>query len=148
MNTTTKESALDMEKLYKDYGRTTDAEIRELLKRIILVSLTSKGVGSKYGYYAFTEESMAKIQEKPRNVSHTWDPKPGEYIKKRLREFKRLPFLVKSSSRFFLKPDIGEVFDAMDDDDKKRTMAIYTLTDSECVNASGDEFICTAILLE
>lgn len=148
MNRTTKEDAPDMEKLYENYGRTTDEEIRELLKRIILVCLTSRGVGSKYGYYAFAEEGMAKILEKPRNVSHTWDPKPGEYVKERLREFKRLPFLVKSSSRFFLKPDIGEVFDAMDDDDKKRTKAICTLTDSVCVNGEGDYFICIAVLLE
>ena len=35
-----------------------------------------------------------------------------------LVEYKKIPFLVKSSSRFFLKPDIGEILDAIDWRDK------------------------------
>ncbi len=138
----------ELKTLHKKYGRTSDDEIRALLKRIKLVVLTSKGVGSRFGYYTFADGLMKRICKEPRGISHTWDSKPGTFVKKPLKEFKSVRFLVKSSSPFFLKPDIGEVFDQMSDADKKRAVAIYTYTDSECVNSNDGHFICTAILLE
>ncbi len=138
-----------LEDLYASYGKTSDKEINKLLGRISLVCLANKGVGSTYGYYGFADSSMDSIKKNPRGVSHTWDPKPGKLIKKPLKAFKKLKFLVKSSSRFFFKPDIGEVFDAMTECDKKRAKAIHTLTgESACVNGDGDHFICYADLLE
>lgn len=138
------------EKLYASYGRTSDAEIISLLGRINIVRVTHKGVGSEYGYYTIDDKTMEKILAKPRSVSHTWDHAPNKLVRG-LREFKSILFLVKSSSRFCLKPDIGEVFDAMSEEDKVRAVAIETLTEPavvvpECSNA--DHFICTAILFE
>ncbi|MFA6227175.1 MAG: hypothetical protein WC631_01685 [Candidatus Paceibacterota bacterium] len=139
---------IDTKVLYSNYKRTSSDEIRELLSRILIVSETHKGKGSVVGYYTADKDTMEKIRKNPRGISHTFDFKPDELVDG-LKEFKRIRFLVKSSSRFFLKPDIGEVFDQMSDDDKKQTKAVETLTDSVEIDGSeGEHFVCTAILLK
>ena len=138
----------NLAKLNKNYRKTTNAEIRNLLDKIVIVEETNKGKGSVVGYYTADDETMTKIRKTPRNVSHTFDFKPNKLVKG-LKEFKRITFLVKSSSRFFLKPDIGEVFDQMSEEDKTRTKAICNIDGSEDIPCDNlDQFLCVAALLE
>ncbi len=139
--------------LYYRYKRVEDDEIRKVLKQVKLVKKEHKGVGSVYGYYPLNATAMKKIIEKPRNVSLTFDatntiktPITG------LEEYKSIVFLVKSTSRFFLKPDIGEVFDQIDFHD-----LMCVEFDAICVNldnyetldgTDGEHFLMTATLLK
>jgi len=109
----------DLSGLYYKYGKSTDEDIRKFLSHAKIVVLENKGVGTVHGYYPLNEEAMKKVLEKPRNVSLTFDAtKTEEKLVEGLREYKDIMFLVKSSSRFFLKPDIGEVIDQIDFHDK------------------------------
>lgn len=87
---------MELSQLYYRYGKTSDEDIRRYLSNIKIVVREHKGIGSLYGYYPLNKESIDKILENPRNVSLTFDA------------------TITSSSRFFLKPDIGEVFDQID----------------------------------
>jgi hypothetical protein len=101
--------------LYYNYKKTSDDDIRKFLKKVKIVVDEDKGVGTVRGYYPLSKKSMKKIIGKPRNNSLTFDV--TETMKrpvKKLKFYKDVYFLVKSSSRFFLKPDIGEVFDQLD----------------------------------
>ncbi len=140
---------IDTEALYGTYGRTSDEEIRELLGRVEIVRETNKGVGSVHGFYNMNGDDLEKIRKAPRRTSHTWEHEPNKLVEG-LREYKRIPFLVKSSSHMLLKPDIGEVFDAMSDEDKKRVRAIQTNTEAGRVKGLKEDnhFLCTAVLFE
>ncbi len=140
---------IDLAKLRKNYGSTKTGDIKELLNRIDLVVLSNKGVGTIQGYYTFDDELMNKIKAKPRNVSHTFSTVNPNKLIEGLEVRKELIFYIKSSSRFFLKPDIGEVFDQMTDEDKELTKAIYTKGYDylEVEGTSGEDFVMTALLL-
>ncbi len=98
--------------LYYRYKKTSDDDIRKYLGKIKIVILENKGVGTVQGYYPLSEESVAKIMEKPRNISLSFDAtETSDKPIDNLVEYKTIKYLVKSSSRFFLKPDIGEIFD-------------------------------------
>lgn len=132
---------MDYTNFYKKYKSRTDDEIRSYLDRIKLVYKTPGG------FVEFGNEIINKIKAKPRNVSQNFsEEEHGNEID--LIEFKTIKFLVKSSSRFFLKADIGEVFDQMSDDDIAETDAILT---NDCylgpIDTEGEHFIMKATLL-
>jgi hypothetical protein len=139
--------------LYYRYKKTSDEEIKKLLDKVKIVRMEHKGVGSVYGYYPISDESLNKMKENPRGNSLTFDTTEtkGEALTG-LVEYKKFVFLVKSSSRFFLKPDIGEVFDQIDFHD-----LMCVNFDAICVNlddydllddTEGEHFLMTAVLLK
>lgn len=138
-----------MEEMLKNYGRTSTERIREVLEQVKPVVMGNKGVGSIHGYYSLSEEKLASVKKEPRNISYPFDSgELGEYVPD-LKEYRRMDFYVKSSSRFFLKPDIGEVIDQMTEEDLKNTDAIHIVQGSECIaNHEGDHFVMTAVLLK
>jgi len=94
--------------LYYNYKKVSDDKIREYLERIVVV----KHIGR--GFYPLSKRAMDKIKKKPRNISLTFDATSTNRTRvKGLHIWKEVTYLVKSSSRFFLKPDIGEIFDAI-----------------------------------
>jgi hypothetical protein len=139
----------DIPAMLKNYGKTTLQEMQELLKRIKVVKLTNKGVGTVQGYYEAAPALRDKIFAKPRNISPSFEFEAGNLVEN-VTVHRELIFYVKSSSRFFLKPDIGEVFDQMTDEDKKITAAIHIDTGDYATVAGteGEEFIVRATLLK
>lgn len=148
------EKEISISGLYYRYKKTSDEKIREYLNdnNIKLVVLQNKGVGTIQGYYPLSDESMVKILEKPRNVSLTFDATEtsNDYIEN-LKEYKTIKYLVKSTSRFFLKPDIGEIFDQIDYHDLcgDKIKAIQFLSNSyeTLPDTGGEHFIMEAKLL-
>ena len=98
--------------LYYRYGKCDDKKIKELLKKVKIVKKRQIGESGTYAYYPLTSTAMKKVMAKPRNVSLTFDA--AETTTKQIKGFvpyMEMTFLVKSSSRFFLKPDVGEIID-------------------------------------
>lgn len=131
--------------LYYKYKKNHDEQIRQFLKRIKIVRFENNG------YYELHEDSLNKIIANPRSQSLTFDAeKLSDNVVSDLVEYKRIVYLVKSSSRFFLKPDIGEVFDAINYrdllDDTIKAIVIHkeykTLPDTD-----GEHFLMYATLL-
>ncbi len=137
--------------LYKSYGRLTVNEIRDRLKVIKLVLLDHKGPGTIYGYYPIVQKFIDNLALKPRIIS--WNMTAGcdtenSHIEG-LEEFKTITYLVKSSSRFILKADVGEIFDQIDDHDLSEIKAICLVNDYQVIdNTEGEDFLMNAILLK
>lgn len=133
--------------LYYRYGKTSDAEIIKNLDRIKLVIKKYKD------YVEIPSETLKRIIESPRKVAWNFDFNDNE-VKHTpivgLKEFKNITYLAKSSSRFFLKPDIGEVFDQLGWEytlDQK-IKAICLNSDYELLpDTDGEHFLMTATLL-
>lgn len=138
--------------LYYNYKKISDEDIRKYLEKIDIVIAQNKGIGTMQGYYPLSEYSMAKIMEKPRNVSLSFDAtETSDICHLNLEVYKTIKYLVKSTSRFFLKPDIGEIFDQIPFRDllTDKIKAIEYL-DGEYVtlpNTQGEHFILEANLL-
>ena len=138
-------------KLYYRYKKISDEKIAEKLKDIKIVIETNKGNGTMQGYYPLTQEMITKISEKPRKLSLTFDctetedkPVIG------LKEWKEVVYLVKSTSRFFLKPDVGEIFDQIEFRDlyRDKIKAICFRSGSETLEGTdGEHFLMQATLL-
>jgi hypothetical protein len=68
-----------------------------------------------------------------------------------LKEYKTIRYLVKSSSRFFLKPDVGEIFDQIHFTDlyDSKIKAIQYLSDiyEPVLDTEGEHYIMEAKLL-
>lgn len=138
--------------LYYRYKKTSDDDIRKHLENIKIVVLQNKGVGTIQGYYPLSTTSMNKIKEKPRNVSLSFDATETEdTCLENLKEYKTIKYLVKSTSRFFLKPDIGEIFDQiyfMDlFDDKIKAIQYLSNSYETLPDTDGEHFIMEAKLL-
>ena len=136
--------------MYYDYKKTSDTEIRSYLDKIKIVVETNCGVGTLHGYYPLTEQIINQLKEKPRNLSLSFDATEIEKEPlKNLVVFKTIKYLVKSTSRFFLKPDIGEIFDQIHFLDLSKTKAIeylpYNFT--EIADTNGEHFVMEANLL-
>jgi len=138
-----KKLKMNLKPLYKRYKSKSLDEIRTYLKHIKIVQF----IGG--GFFAINDKSMVGIIEKPRNISFTFSSElVTEERNLDLIHYKTIPFLVKSSSRFFLEADIGEVFDQMDDVDINQISAIYVdENNSQVVNSEGDHFLMEAVLL-
>jgi hypothetical protein len=141
-------------KLYYRYKKTDDEEIRKYLKTIKLVTKENKGIGTIYGYYPLSKEAIDKIKKAPRNNSLTFDATETQSKPiKKLVELKKVTFLVKSTSRFFLKPDVGEIFDQIHWEDLITTPPAF---DAICLesgyetlpNTDGEHHLMTATLLK
>jgi hypothetical protein len=137
-------------KMYINYDKTSKDEIQKHLRRIKLLLKRHNGPGTKYGYYFLGENAVVKLMNDPRGNSLNFDAtEVGDYAGEDWKEIKKIIFLVKSSSRFFLKADIGEVFDQMDWRDIDKVDAIYVnLNAHETLPESqGEHFIMEATLL-
>lgn len=138
--------------LYYKYKKTDDEEIRQHLKDIKIVKREKHAGGQITKYYPLNGKSIKKIKTKPRNVSLTFD---AEKVSLRaiggLEEFKTITYLCKSTSRFFLKPDIGEILDQIDFRDLmgNEIAAICFLNGYETLpDTDGEHHLMTAILLK
>jgi len=138
-------------RLYYGYEKTSDDEIRDYLKSIKIVKREKQAGGTVTKYYPLNAASMKKIKARPRTISLTFD---AEKITPRaisgFEEYKTVTYLCKSSSRFFLKPDIGEIFDAIDFHDlmSLKFDAICFLNGYETLpNTDGEHHIMYALLL-
>jgi len=101
---------MEISGLYYRYGQCKDKEIQEYLSRIMIVH--EKHVdGQFFGYYKISDDSLSKILENPRGTSLTFGAYETSEEVINLEPFETITYLVKSTSRFFLKPDIGEIFD-------------------------------------
>lgn len=138
--------------LYYNYRKRDDDEIKNYLKKIQIVKLTNKGEGTLQGYYPLSDKALEVIMEAPRGRSLTFDateiddkPILG------LRKFKEIIFLVKSSSRFFFKPDIGEIIDQLSFNDfhSSHIKAILFMPNEYdgLPDTGGEHFIMKATLL-
>ena len=139
--------------LYYHYKTCDDDQIRNYLKTIKIVRLENKGIGTIQGYYALNAKAMKKILDNPRNNSLTFDATETKlHPIKNLCPYKKFVFLVKSTSRFFLKPDIGEVFDVIhrfrwNDHNFNQYKAICIDDDYETLeDTAGEHFLMTATL--
>jgi hypothetical protein len=134
-------------KLYYSYKSVSDDDIKKKLAEIQIVKKEHKGVGTEFGYYPY---DLTDALESPRGISLGFGGKTSDELVKGLKKYKTITYLVKSSSRFFLKNDIGEVFDQMELHD------FYTSDiKAICLNegytqlpgTDGEHFLMTAILL-
>lgn len=132
--------------LKKNYKKTSKSEILEILSRITLIG--KKVHSSRTDFYVISDKQKAKVMEKPRKFSHSYDPDLDESKKIDISLYKcdEFQFLVKSSSRFFLKPDIGEVIDQMDESQKKNCKMLYIdLSNHEIIpNTDREHFLVKA----
>lgn len=138
--------------LYYRYKRASDKEILECLDKVKIIRKTHKGEGTVFGYYPLNAKSMKKIKEKPRGYSLTFDATETTNTPiKGLEEYKTIKFLCKSTSRFFLKPDIGEVIDQIELYDRFPWGfdAIYVKDGYETLpGTDGEHHIMEAVLLK
>jgi uncharacterized protein YqgV (UPF0045/DUF77 family) len=137
--------------LYYRYKSISDEDIIKYLSRIKIVKKEHKEIGSVFGYYPLNKESMKKILKKPRNVSLTFDATEttNTHIDG-LSEWKEVICLVKSTSRFFVKPDIGEVFDQIEWRDLRDDKIKAICFNSGCETlegTDGEHFLMKATLL-
>lgn len=133
--------------MYYRYKKTSDEDIAKHLKTIKIV--IQKGDS----YYALNHDAMQRISEKPRNLSLSFDMMSDfDQLKCNLVVFKEILYLVKSSSRFFLKPDIGEIFDQIYHidfyHDKFNAICYYPESHQLLDGTDGEHFIMPASLLK
>lgn len=133
---------ISLPKLYCNYKRTSDDDIRKYLSQIKIV----KEINNKYR--PLNKEWLEKIIKKPRGHSLTLDVEWEYDAEPNLTEYKKITYLVKSSSRFFLKPDIGEIFDQIEPEDLDKLKAICFINEHELLEATeGEHFLMPAILM-
>lgn len=105
-------SKVNIAQLYYRYDR---FEKKDIVGHLNNISLVQKKDGE---YFALNLKSKNKIKLNPRGNSINFDGDlKVEKSPTTFKEYKKIIFLVKSSSRFFLKADIGEVFDQIEYDD-------------------------------
>lgn len=139
-------------KLYYKYKKKSDEKIIEFLKDKKIVKAQHKGIGTEFGYYPLSDEAMKKILSNPRGNSLIFDAtETSEESIKGLKVYKEFYYLVKSTSRFFLKPDIGEIIDQIDLQDyySKEIKAIVFDPDhyQTLDGTDGEHFLMKAKLL-
>ena len=140
--------------LYYRYKKSSDQDIEEFFKNVKLVRYENKGPGTIQGFYPLTDKAMEKLMEKPRNLSPFFsesDFPTRDTPMNQLEEYMRFNVLVKSSSRFFLKPDIGELVDAIPIHEryhtKARAIILHSGSDELLPDTDGEHFVMEASLL-
>lgn len=132
---------LNLKDFYDNYGRTSDKEIREYLSKIMIVREEDDK------FYHYKDSFLSKMKHEPRSTSMMSAETTFEKLSK-FDIWKRVTYLCKSSSRFFLKVDIGEIFDQIDRNDIPKIKAIaYCIDYAEIEGTDGEHFLLTAILL-
>lgn len=100
--------------LYYRYGKTSDSEIRRFLDTKKLVRC--ENIDNESKYFQLSKTSVDRIYDKLRKVTFSSafdESKTDNEAISGLKEFLKITYLVKSSSRFFIKQDIGEVLDQL-----------------------------------
>ncbi|MDD5648855.1 MAG: hypothetical protein PHF86_00315 [Candidatus Nanoarchaeia archaeon] len=136
--------------LYYRYEKTDDLNIRKVLSDIKLVKLENK-LGKK-GYYPLNEKTLKEIIKDPRSISPNFQSDNTEETPiEGLSVYKEITYLVKSSSRFFYKPDIGEIIDQIPYEDLwgSEIKAICISGKHELLeDTDGEHFLAKATLLQ
>lgn len=118
-----------MEKKFKElkssYGKTSSEDIRKFLERIHPLIKNEKG---ELCY--LPKEFLEKIKSDPRSVSFTWQNVPGEVYTQELILYKKIKVLIDSEFHLFVRPDVGEVFDSMTNEELQTTKAFWFDLDS------------------
>jgi hypothetical protein len=152
----------EIPRLYYNYGRCDNEKLKRVLDEVLFVVpkieiiipklRKTKKLVRNYTekYYALDDKSVATIKKKLRTHATTWDIVTKENPETNLVPYKKFSYLVKSSSRFILKPDIGELIDQIDYNDfDDKLVAICINTDyEELPGTQGEHFIMTAQLLK
>jgi hypothetical protein len=141
--------------LYYRYGKVSDEKLRDYLTRYKIVVEKNNGVGSVHGYYSLADSAIAVISDKLRKVGFNMDEetmKTEDQPIEGLTEWKTIKYLVKSTSRFTLKVDIGEIFDQIHWEDlfyKNTFKAILFSSENymELPDTQGEHFVLTVKLL-
>lgn len=132
--------------LYYNYKRTSDEKIDSFLKNKKIF------VAKNQQYLELTTESVQKLIEKKRKVSLTFNVtgvKPDHNTT--IKPWKEFCYLVKSTSRFFLKPDIGEILDQIPREDLYDVdlTGILFINEHELLEGTqGEHFLMKAMLLK
>jgi len=140
-------------KMYENYGKTSDEKIREFLSKIKLVRKGHKSINSVFGYYQISEATLQKILSNPRGTAYNMDENETQDTPlSNLKPFQSIPFLCKSSSRFFLKADMGEVLDQIDpvliEQNKIKGIDISLGSYQQIDGTDGEHFLMSVTLLE
>jgi len=90
--------------LYYNYKKRTNEDIIKFLKNVKII----QKINNKY-----LEVNNYDFINSPRNNSLTLDVNFDKEFENIYTPYKKITYLVKSSSRFFLKPDIGEIIDQL-----------------------------------
>lgn len=138
-------------RLYYRYGKTSDENIRKYLEKIKIAKEKDKGIDTIQGYYPLSEESMAKIKEKPRSVSLTSTTiETSNEILVGLKPWKDIIYLVKSTSSFFFRPDVGEILDQIhfrDLHDGKIKGIVFNPKPQVIISTGYEDFLMRATLM-
>lgn len=142
--------------LYYRYGKVDDNKLRDYLTRYKIVIEKNNGIGTLHGYYPLADSAIAIISEKLRTIGFNMDEetmKTEDQPIEGLTEWKTFKYLVKSTSRFSLKVDIGEIFDQIHWQDlfyKNEFKAILFSSANymELPDTQGEHFVLTAKLLK
>lgn len=98
--------------LYYRYKRRDNDQILKFLNRVRFGEYTP----TDNTLYLFDIRSLEQIYQSPRGRSLTFDTGIDKTVNSidDLVPYKSIVYLVKSSSRFFLKPDVGEILDQIE----------------------------------
>lgn len=133
--------------LYYDYKKVSDDKIRGILNNVLIVyRKIHKG---EEGFYKIEDESFLKIYDTPRTVSVNFDVQTSKKVEG-LAPYLKFNYLVKSSSRFFLKADIGEILDQIpyyELHNSKLKAIVIEEGNTLLPDTSGEHFIMWATLL-
>lgn len=142
--------------LYFHYGKTSDEKLRDYLTKYKIVIEKNNGIGSVHGYYPLAQSAIDEISSKLRTIGFNMveetmvtenEPILG------LTEWKSFKYLVKSTSRFSLKVDIGEIFDQIHWEDlfygnEFKAILFSSSNYQELPDTQGEHFVLTAKLLK
>lgn len=132
--------------LYYRYEKRSNEELKNFLGPIILLEKNEDK------FYALTIKSKEKILKSPRGYAINWgDLSKEENPIENYTIYKTITFLVKSSSRFCLKADIGEVVDQLEFDDFhcSEIKGICVNKDYKALEGTeGEHFLMTATLFK
>lgn len=136
--------------LYYRYGKVSDEKLREYLTYYKIV------IEKNGKYYPLADSAIAVISEKLRKIGFNMDEetfKTEDQPIEGLTEWKSFKYLVKSTSRFSLKVDIGEIFDQIHWEDLFYSTTFKAILFSssnytELPDTQGEHFMLTATLLK
>jgi hypothetical protein len=153
----------EIPRLYYSYGSCDKKRVQEILDSVMVVVAKTdikvpktdevSGHVAQFSqrYYALNEKAADRMKKDPRGLSLTFHlTETVEEPEKDLVPYKHFKFLTKSTSRFFLKPDIGEVLDQLNFDDFTDELAAICIEDGHELldGTEGEHCVMTATLLK
>jgi hypothetical protein len=122
---------ISLTKVLKNYGKTSMEELQNLSKKIGILQVKKSAVNQ---YYEINMIAKEKLMNAPRSVSFNFDLDPD-------LKNEEIYFLIKSTSRFFIKADFGEVVDQMTQKQKRSIQYLCVDLDyHQQVNESNGEY--------